>query len=187
MRRAVRDADESELIARARSYEAEALSELYHRYADVIFRYIYYRIGDRATAEDLVGDVFVRMLEHLPAYQETGRPFEAWLYSIAQSRVIDYYRRSRVRRTAPLNERVAAAEETDPGQLAARRDEVRRVWGAMDRLLDEQQRVIALRFLGGYSIAEIARLMDKTEGAVKALQHRGLAALRRLLELERDR
>lgn len=182
----MRSASESQLIARAKAYEEEALGELYHRYADRIFRYVYYRVGDRTTAEDLMGDVFVRALEDLPSYEDTGRPFEAWLYRIAHARVVDYYRRQNVRRTARLNERLAAAEGADPGHAAGERDDLRRIWGALVHLSDDQQQVVSLRFIGGYSIAEVAALLDKTEGAVKALQHRALASLRRLLEIERE-
>lgn len=183
----VRSASESQLIARAKTYEEEALSELYRRYADAIFRYVYYRVGDRAVAEDLVGDVFVRALENLPSYQDTGRPFEAWLYRIAHARVVDHYRRQKVRRTTPLNERLAAAEGADPEHTVAERDDARRVWESLVHLSDDQQQVVALRFISGYSIAEVADLLHKTEGAVKALQHRALASLRRLLEIDRER
>ena len=180
----MRNVNESQLIERAKTYDAEALSELYRRHADAIFRYIFYRVGDRSVAEDLVGDVFVRALEGLSSYQDTGRPFEAWLYRIAHARVVDYYRRQKVRRATPLDEQVTADGSSDPDQLAVQRDDVRRVWEALARLTDEQQQVISLRFIAGYSTAEVAQALGKTEGAVKALQHRGLASLRRLLEIE---
>jgi len=157
---------------------------LYRRHADAVFRYVYYRVGDREVAEDLVGEVFVRALEGLPAYQDTGTPFEAWLYRIAHARVVDYYRRQKVRRAAPLDESLASSEEPDLSQLAAQRDDVRRVWNAVRHLTDDQQQVISLRFIAGYSTAEVASVMGKTEGAIRALQHRALASLRRLLEIE---
>ena len=180
----MRQVDESQLIKRAKSYDAGALSDLYRRHADAVFRYVYYRVGDREVAEDLVGDVFVRALEGLPAYQDTGTPFEAWLYRIAHARVVDYYRRQKVRRAARLDESLASGEETDLSHLAAQRDDVRRVWDALRHLTDDQQQVISLRFIAGYSTAEVASVMDKTEGAIRALQHRALASLRRLLEIE---
>ncbi len=180
----MRHVDESQLIKRAKSYDARALSDLYRRHADAVFRYVYYRVGDREVAEDLVGDVFVRALEGLPAYQDTGTPFEAWLYRIAHARVVDYYRRQKVRRAAPLDESLASGEETDLSHLAAQRDDVRRVWDALRHLTDDQQQVISLRFIAGYSTAEVASVMGKTEGAIRALQHRALASLRRLLEIE---
>ncbi len=155
---------------------------MYRRHAHAVFRYVFYRVGDRAVAEDMVGDVFVRALEGLPAYRDTGRPFEAWLYRIAQARVVDHYRRQSVRLVAPLDEQLVAADATDPAQTAAHQDDVRRAWEALSSLTEDQQQVISLRFLAGYSIAEAARVLEKTEGAVKALQHRALASLRRLLE-----
>ena len=183
----MRDASESHLIERAKACDAEALSELYRRHAHAIFRYVYYRVGDQAVAEDLVGDIFVRALEGLASYQDVGRPFEAWLYRIAQARVVDHYRRQDVRRASALDEGLAAGEETDPDRLALNQDDARRAWQAINRLTDEQQQVISLRFIAGYSTPEVARLLGKTEGAVKALQHRALASLRRLLEMSRER
>jgi len=180
----VRDASESHLIERAKAHDAKALSELYRRHANAVFRYVYYRVGDRAVAEDMVGDVFVRALEGLPAYQDIGLPFEAWLYRIAHARVVDHYRRRNVRKVAPLDEGLAAGEKTDPDRLVADRDDAGRAWQALQRLTEEQQQVISLRFIAGYSTAEVASLLEKTEGAVKALQHRALATLRRILEME---
>jgi RNA polymerase sigma-70 factor (ECF subfamily) len=180
----VRETSESHLIKKAKTYDTEALSELYRRHADAIFRYVYYRVGDQVVAEDLVGDVFVRMLEGLPSYQDTGRPFEAWLYRIAHARVVDHYRREKARRGTSVDEELAAGEEGNPDRLAAHRDDTRRVWEALVDLTDDQQQVISLRFLAGYSTAEVAKLLGKTEGAVKALQHRALASLRRLLGIE---
>jgi RNA polymerase sigma-70 factor (ECF subfamily) len=118
----------------------------------------------------------------LPAYRDTGRPFEAWLYRIAHARVVDHYRRQNVRLVAPLDEQLVAGDTTDPAQTAAHQDDVRRAWEALSSLTEDQQQVISLRFLAGYSIAEAASVLEKTEGAVKALQHRALASLRRLLE-----
>jgi RNA polymerase sigma-70 factor (ECF subfamily) len=181
---AVRDANESNLIEKAKAYDVEALSELYRRYANVVFRYVYYRVGDQDIAEDVVGDVFVRALEGLPSYRDTGRPFEAWLYRIAHARVVDHYRRSGRRPVMPLDERLSTDEETDPHQLIAAQDDVRRAWEAVNHLTEDQQQVISLRFIAGCSTHEVARLLGKTEGAVKSLQHRALASLRRLLEIE---
>lgn len=175
---------ERQLIERAKSYDEEALGELYRRHADDMFRYIYYRVGDTKTAEDLVGDVFINMLEGLPKYEYTGAPFEAWLYRIAHARVVDYYRRQDVRDTAPLEEQMPAGERVNPDTLADTRDDFRRAWTAMQSLTEEQQHVIALRFFAGYSIAETAQVLDKTEGAVKALQYRAIASLRRLMGVE---
>lgn len=178
----MRNANESRLIEKAKAYDEEALSELYRRHADSIFRYVYYRVGDQTVAEDMVAEVFLRALEGLPSYQDTGRPFEAWLYRIAQARVVDHYRQQNKRRDAPLDERLVAGEETDPHQIAAHLEDAQRAWEALDHLTEDQQQVISLRFIAGYTTPDVARMLGKTEGAVKALQHRALASLRRLLE-----
>lgn len=180
----VREISESLLIERARDYDAQALAELYRRYAGAVFRYVYYRVGVPEVAEDLVADVFVRAIEGLPAYQDTGSPFKAWLYRIAHARLVDYYRREEVRRTMPLDEQIAASAKAGPDELAADRDEARRIWAALPQLTSEQQLVISMRFLAGFSTAEVAEVLEKTEGAIRALQHRALASLRRLLEIE---
>ena len=180
----MRNGNESRLIERAKACDEEALSELYHRHANAVFRYVYYRVGNREVAEDLVSDVFVRALEGLPSYKQTGTPFEAWLYRIAQARVIDHYRRQSVRRVVALDEQLPDVEETSPDRVAAKSDELRRAWEALTCLTDEQQMVISLRFIAGHSTAEVAELLGKTEGAVKALQSRALASMRRLLEAE---
>jgi RNA polymerase sigma-70 factor (ECF subfamily) len=180
----VRHVNESRLIERAKNYDAEALGELYRFFADAVFRYVYYRVGVREVAEDLVGDVFVRALEGLPAYEDTGSPFEAWLYRIAHARVVDYYRRQKVRRAASLDEGLVDDGGSDLSHWVAERDDVRRIWGALSHLTDEQQEVISLRFIAGYSTAEVAEVMKKSEGAIRALQHRALASLRRLLEIQ---
>lgn len=170
-----------ELIARAQRYEADAVSELYRLYASRIYRYIVYRVSEPATAEDLLGDVFVSALERLAAYRDQGRPFEAWLYSIAHNKVVDYYRRQRVQRATSLEDGLGAGKLDEPHDAVVRRDEVREAWGAVAQLTDEQQQVVALRFLSGYSTAEVAAQLGKTEGAIKQLQNRALASLRRIL------
>ena len=180
----MRHVGESHLIKKAKSYDAEALSELYRRHVDAVFRYVFYRVGDRQAAEDLVGDVFVRALEGLSTYQDTGSPFEAWLYRIAHARVVDYYRRQEVRRGASLDERLVANGESDLSQWVAQQEDIRRIWDALRHLTDDQQQVISLRFIAGYSTAEVAKVMGKNEGAIRALQYRALASLRRLLEIQ---
>lgn len=175
---------ERQLIERAKAYDEAALSTLYRRHADDIYRYIYYRVGNKEIADDLVGDVFINMLEGLSSYEYTGAPFEAWLYRIAHARVVDYYRRQEVRQTAPMDEQLPDDARINPDTLAGARDNFRRAWKAMQRLTNDQQHVLALRFFAGYSIAETAEVLDKSEGAVKALQYRALGTLRRLLGVE---
>jgi RNA polymerase sigma-70 factor (ECF subfamily) len=173
--------DEVALVARAKQFDRAAIAELYRRYVQRVYRYVYYRMGDKSTAEDLTAEVFLRALEGLETYSYRGVPFVAWLYRIAQAKVADYYRR-RARRgeTLPLDERLVSKEE-DLATFVEHQGTYKDLYAALQRLTEEQQQVVTLKFLAGLNNAEVAYVMGKTEGAVKALQHRALASLQRIL------
>jgi RNA polymerase sigma-70 factor (ECF subfamily) len=173
----VRGNDERDLIRRAQQRDADAFSELYRRHVDLIFRYVLLRVGDESVAEDLTSEVFVRALEALDAYEDRGAPFAAWLYRIAHSRVVDFWRRSQ---RTPVS---IDAGEFDLSVEATSRDVLAYsvLADALKRLTAEQQEVIILKYVEGYNAAEIAQLTGRTEGAVKAMQHRALASLARLM------
>jgi RNA polymerase sigma-70 factor (ECF subfamily) len=173
---------EADLIRRARELEESALSELYRRYADDIFRYIYYRVGDQTVAEDLTSEVFIRVLQGLPDFTFRGVPFSAWLYRIAHARVVDHFRRQKVRDHLPLDEQLPSAEQR-PESAVELEEDYRTLLDAIRQLTEDQQQVLLLKFVEGYSNAEIAAILDKTEGAVKSLQHRALASLQRTLDI----
>jgi RNA polymerase sigma-70 factor, ECF subfamily len=171
---------EAELILRAKAGEQEAWRQLYEQYAPAIYRYIYFRVDDVQLAEDLLADVFVRMFEGLHRYEDRGWPLSAWLYRIAHDRAIDSLRRRAYRQQVPLeawNESVDGPEQSVGMRLAF--EEVR---GVLNELTDEQRQVIQLRFLEELSIQAVAHQLGRTEGSVKALQHRGLQALARRLQ-----
>lgn len=176
--------DEIQLIRYAKAGDPQALTTLYDRYQPAIFTYLYYRLDDQAVAEELASEVFVRMVEKIDRYQERGQPIVAWLYTIARNLRNDYYRRADSTQLLPLDETLVADHddlpETVERHLAA--DCLRR---ALRYLTDEQQEVIIHKFVGDRSNAEVAILLGKDEGAVKSLQHRALAALRRAIEKER--
>ncbi len=138
-------------------------------------------MADARAAEDITSDVFVRALEGLKSFEYRGVPFSAWLYRIARDRVIDYYRRSsRQKAAVALDESLHATVES-PEQAVLHGFELQELQGALEQLTEEQRLVVVLRFLGGKSLEEVARQLGKTEGAVKSLQHRALAALGRAL------
>ncbi len=169
------------LLARARANDPDALAELYDRFAPRIYAYLYRRIGEQRLAEDLTSDVFVQSLAALRKGQFASASLEAWLYRMAHNRLVDFYRRER-RDVVALDEWVAAPDDV-PAE-AERRNLQSWLRRAMRRLTDDQQHILTLRFGQGLSAAETARLTGNTETAVRALQHRALAALRRLI---RDR
>ena len=172
--------EESALIRRAQQGDADAAAALYHRHASAIFRYFLFRVSDQAIAEDLAGEVFLRMTEGLPRFSDRGAPFAAWLFRIAHDRLVDYHRQAR-RQTEELSESLIDSA-ADPETQAAIQMDSRQLAGLIMALTDEQKTVIQLRFVEGYSLEDTARLMNKTVGAIKALQHRALQNLARKLD-----
>jgi RNA polymerase sigma-70 factor (ECF subfamily) len=147
------------------------LAEMYDTHAPRIFRYIYHRLGDQSVAEDLTSEVFIRFL-HARAAPEN---LAAFLFRMAHNLIVDYLRCHRA--TQLLDENLVAAQ-SDPAHLVEDEMKRARLRRAIARLTAEQQQVIVLKFLEDFSNEEIARVLDKSVGAVKLLQYRGLATLR---------
>ena len=169
---------EGNLIARA-ARDADAFGVLYERYVDRIYNYIFYRVGNVHDAEDLTARVFYRALAHIDEYRDRGAPFAAWLYRIAHNLVANWYRDRGRRHDIRLDDLVGIAERGDgPEHLAERSEEARVLLSAMRTLPAERQQLLILKFVEGMSNVEIARVMGRTEGAVKSLYHRTLIALR---------
>jgi RNA polymerase sigma-70 factor (ECF subfamily) len=169
--------EERALVQRAIRHDREAFARLYDRFVDKIFRYIYYKVGTRAEAEDLTAQVFMKAWEAIGHYQWMDRPFAAWLYRIAHNIVVDYFRTRRDVSSLdemPFIEEENAASLEELTQQHMTADVLRR---AISRLTQDQQRVIILRFLEGYSTEQVAQILDKQPGAVRTLQHRALAGL----------
>lgn len=160
------------------------VAAVYAHYQRPLLRFILHRVGDLAVAEDLLHDVFVRMLVSLPQYEERGYPISAWLYRIAACRVIDWLRVNGRRRISSLDRALDLAGDGWPdGQDTAADHEVeqRVLAAALAQLTERQATVIRLRFFAELPIAEVAERLGLTPQAVKALQHRGVAQLRQFL------
>jgi RNA polymerase sigma-70 factor (ECF subfamily) len=175
--------DESSLIELAKRYDQKAISKLYKRHVQSIYRYIYYRVGDVNVAEDLTAEVFLKALEGLEGFTYRGIPFSAWLYRIAHARAMDYFRRQAKRELLPLDERLAATGKGLQATVEARLDH-EELQSAIAQLTTDQQQVIILKFVEELSNAEVARILGKSEGAVKSLQHRALNSLQRIMRRE---
>jgi RNA polymerase sigma-70 factor (ECF subfamily) len=176
--------DEENLVRRAQQNDQEAFAQLYEEYFDRIYRYITLKIGDAVEAEDLTQQVFLNSLRSISSFRWKGRPFSAWLYRIAHNQVVDHLRKKR-RSDLPLEETLAGGGD-DPQRDAERRLDIERVLAAAQRLTEAQREVISLRFTSELSIAQVAEIMGKSQGAVKALQHSGIVALRRALMVTED-
>jgi RNA polymerase sigma-70 factor (ECF subfamily) len=173
--------DEEELIRRAIQRDPEAFGELYVRHLDRIYRYIYYKVGNGMEAEDLTEAVFLRAWEALERYRPQGHPFSSWLYRIAHNLIVDHYRARRDE--APIDSVSFALADggLGPEELLVQEAEAARLHQAISQLPEAQQHVILLRFTVGLSHREVAQIVGKSEGAVRVMQHRALAALGSIL------
>ncbi len=168
-----------ELVDLAKTGDKDAFGELYERYLDKIYSYIYYRTGNHHDAEDLTARVFFRAMAHIDSYTERGVPFQAWLYRIAHNLVANWHRDRGRRKVIPLDEFITASLKSDaPDKQAEDQEELKALRDAIRRLPEERQQLLLLKFVDHLSNAEIGAIMDRTEGAVKSLYHRTLIALR---------
>jgi RNA polymerase sigma-70 factor, ECF subfamily len=170
------------IVERAQSGDTDAFAELYDRYMDLVFRYIYYRVGTRALAEDLTSETFLRALRRITSVTWQGRDFGAWLVTIARNLVADHYKSGRYRLEVTTADMLDAdrAEDGPEGEVLDQLTNAT-LLETVKRLNPEQQECIVLRFLQGLSVAETAAVMGKNEGAIKALQYRAVRTLGRLL------
>jgi RNA polymerase sigma-70 factor (ECF subfamily) len=172
------------LVQRAQAGDAEAFGELYDRYVDLVYRYVYYRVGSPALAEDLTSETFLRALRRITSFTWQGRDVGAWFVTIARNLVADHYKSGRYRlelTTDDVGDSGAAlvAEGPEGEVLSSMQNAV--LLEAVRKLNPEQQECISLRFLQGMSVAETALAMGKNDGAIKALQYRAIRSLGRLL------
>jgi RNA polymerase sigma-70 factor (ECF subfamily) len=175
--------NEENLVRRAQQHDQAALTQIYEENFDRIYRYIAFKIGDRTEAEDITQQVFLRAFKSISSYKWKGAPFSAWLYRIAHNQIVDYLRKKSKKVTVPLDESLASGSD-NPGMEAERNWDIRNLVSATRQLTQAQQEVISLRFAGELPIAQVARIMGKSEGAIKALQHSAIAALRRVMAVE---
>jgi RNA polymerase sigma-70 factor (ECF subfamily) len=176
--------DDSELVRRAKTDPA-AFGVLYERYVTKIYNYIYYRTGDHHEAEDLTARTFQRAMVHIGRYREQGVPFSAWLYRIAHNLVANWHRDRGRRQVMGLEDAALMTGSRDRPESAAESNEERSLLlTVIRRLPAERQQLLILKFVERLSNADIARIMGRTEGAIKSLYHRTLISLRDELGLE---
>ena len=173
---------ESALIERAKQ-DPEAFGELYERYVDRIYNYIYYRVGNAHDAEDLTARLFYRVLKALPRYVDRGAPFASWLYRIAHNLVANFHRDRRRRPSLSIDDLPLISNWREaPEQVAEQHDEERTLWQAINALSEDRRELLTMKFGEGLSNAQIGKMMGRTEGAIKSLYHRTLISLREELE-----
>jgi RNA polymerase sigma-70 factor (ECF subfamily) len=173
--------NEDELVCRAVGGDTEAFGDLYMRYLDDIYQYIFYRVTDEGRAEDLTERVFVSAWEAIERYQPRGYSFSSWLYRIAHNAVVDYYRTDRDEKPLDAVTLTLADEALGPEETLIKKREVSRLLEAVAQLSEDRQRLIILRFVQGLSHAQVAEILGKSEGACRVIQHRALTALSEIL------
>lgn len=173
---------EQALVERAKT-DKDAFGELYQRYYDRIYNYIYYRTGNSHEAEDLAARVFMRAMKHIGAYTDQGVPFSAWLYRIARNMVANWYRDNSRRQIISLDDITQWHMGDEGAELAVQmREDKANLLAAIQRLPSDRQELLTLKFVDQLPNIEIGDIMGRSEGAIKSLYHRTLAALREDLQ-----
>lgn len=172
--------DEQALVGRAQQHQQDAFAELYERYFDKIYRYCVFKIGNRAEAEDMAQQVFLKAAKSISSFKWRNIPFSAWLYRIAHNQIVDYLRKKSRQTSLPLDEAVAVSD-SNPQKTAELKMDIEQMLVATRGLTPAQREVISLRFAGELPIARVAEVMGRSQGAVKALQHSAIVALRKAL------
>lgn len=169
------------LIRKAQNGDFASIETLHDRYRSSIYSYFYYRVEDAASAEDLTSEVFVRMVEKIDRYESRGKPFLGWLKTIANNLRVDHFRSASKLPLNTLHESLAGVERTPPAaaELHLWEDCLRQ---ALRSLTEDQRAVIVGKFIEERTNEELADQLRKPEGAVKSLQHRALATLRKAIE-----
>ena len=171
--------NEEDVLTHASQGDRDAFGQLYERYIDRIFNYVYYRTGNLHDAEDLTARVFQRAMNHIKNYTDRGVPFSAWLYRIAHNLVANWHRDRSRRQEIPINDVPVLPSKGDhPERNLVRSQEEDALLKLIRRLPGERQNLLILKFVENMSNAEIGEIMGRSEGAVKSLYHRTLLALR---------
>jgi RNA polymerase sigma-70 factor (ECF subfamily) len=172
------------LVALGQQGDRDALEELYLIHFDRIYSYLHVSVGNRHDAEDLTTQTFLKMLEKIGSFKWQSAPFSAWLFRIAHNLAMDHFRaRRRWQPEEEVPEPVGDAEpsaELEAMQTIGRESMLKLI----DRLSPEQQQVLTLKFVFNLPNAEVAAILDKTEGAIKSLQHRALVSLQKQIARE---
>jgi RNA polymerase sigma-70 factor (ECF subfamily) len=169
------------LVKNAVAGDAEVFGKLYDMYVKRIYRHIFYRVGNVEDAEDLTQQVFMKAWKAIGRYKKTSSPFIAWLMRISHNLVTDFYR-SKKDKVYLDTELVADDRDSSPERVGEVNFEQQQLRKAILQLPDEQQQVIMMRFIEGFTYVEIASSLGKSEGAIRVIQHRALKKIRCIIE-----
>jgi RNA polymerase sigma-70 factor (ECF subfamily) len=179
----LQELDDALLIQKAKNGDADAFGELYGRYADPVFRFIYSQTSNRLDAEDITADVFLRAWRSLSRYKDRGYSFSAYLFRIARNVLIDTHRKRKPVAEITEDEIVNIPDlmVPDPSAMLSAKIQHRELVSVLEQLREDYRTVLVLRFLNELSPEETSQVMGRSVGAVRVLQHRALSTLRRLI------
>ena len=172
------------LIQRAIRRDGAAFAALYDMHMDRVYNHIYYRVPSQADAEDIAQDVFLKVWKAISKYRRTGAPFVAWLIAIARNLIADYYKKRKKLVSLEEMEASGGSVETSTAKMAETGLDQKEIREVIFRLKGDKKKVILMHFIDGFSYEEIAKLLHKSEGAVRVIQYRALNDLRRMVGTE---
>lgn len=178
------DFNETTLIQRAKEGDNQAIETLYALHYQAVYNYVFHRVSDIHTTEDLSAEVFIRMVYKLPGYVDKGRPLLAWLYTIARNLVVDHHRDLKKRNLVSMLDEELDPHAENPLHEVEDQQEQDCFKAALKRLPESQRQLLIYRFIDGYPTREIMTLMNKSERAVRSLQHRALRSMQNALDEE---
>ena len=175
--------DDAALITKAKEGDAEAFGDLYERYAELVFRFVYSQTANRFDAEDITADVFLRAWNSLSRYEERGFSFSAYLFRISRNVIIDRSRKKKTASAIPEDELLIGDDQfaAEPGTMLAEKLRHREIVKVLSQLREDYRTVLVLRFFNDLTTEETSDVMGRSTGAVRVLQHRALSALRKIL------
>lgn len=174
--------NENFIIKKIKKGDIESFGLLYDHYFEQIYRFIFLKVNHKEDAQDLTHQVFLQAFKKIGDYEEKGFPFSSWLYKIARNEIIDFYRSKKT--NVALEELENVLTDANQENIKDRLDlkiQIEKVRLALKKIKPEYQDVIIMRFIEDLSIKEVAEILNKTEGAIKLIQHRAIASLKKIL------
>ncbi|OGG41319.1 MAG: hypothetical protein A3D64_03205 [Candidatus Wildermuthbacteria bacterium RIFCSPHIGHO2_02_FULL_49_9] len=173
---------EEELVQKAKKGDAQAFGKLYDLHMPAIYRFALVKVSNKTDAEDITHQVFLKAWKHIEEYKFQGFPFTSWLYRIAQNAIIDFYRTSRTHQDIDALPEIALSSHLGLDDRVDKAVQVQLVMSAISRLDETGQNVLLMKFVNELSNKEIAEALEKSEGAIRVIQHRALKQLKQLFE-----
>lgn len=172
-----KELDTHEIVNLSQNGDTEAFGKLYDIYLDAVYRFVYFRVGNRQDAEDVTEQIFVSMFESISRYVDDGKPFEAWVYRVARNKIIDFYRTRKTHISVDEIEEQADNQDL-PEELADRQLTKEAVMKSLTKIPRQYQEIIILKFIEDKENEEISQLLNKPVAHVRVLQHRAIQSLR---------